>query len=319
MEYIKHNLQLFADGGDGAGDGTGAEATSEITGADRIEASIPEKAKKYFQMAKNKTNSVPMESSNPKTDGEQPTTDGQGESKSEHIPFADLIKSDEYKDEHKAYMDKTIGDRLKKYKGMEEEYGKAREILDILAGKYGITHDDANFLDTLRTKAEADDSFYEQYAIDHDMSTDDARKLVTMERKVAQMQERERLQQQIAEQQQATMRINQMIEETKAKYPNFNMDVEWGNEAFQRLTRAGVPILTAYETIHKDEIIQSQVRMLGQQMASQTAQAVASNKSRPVENGISNQAASTSQIDFSKMTLAQLRDYASQQKRNIRR
>ena len=138
LKKLLLNLQLFAEGGDG-GDGGSAAPTGDNgieNSGEKIPASIPEKAKKYYQKAMEKTNankpkSAPIDS-DPVQSTNEPTTT------TEKIPYADLIKSDDYKEEHKAYMDKTISDRLKKYKGIEETSGKQKAILDVVASKYGV-------------------------------------------------------------------------------------------------------------------------------------------------------------------------------------
>lgn len=310
LDYLKFNLQLFAEGGDGADGGATSEAdegTNAGIPGEEIPSSIPERAKETYRKAVSKVK--------PKEAQSQPKKTIETTTKPDHIAYSDLIKSDEYKDEHKAYMDKTIGDRLKKYKGMEESYAKAKDLLDLVAMKYGVDTNAEGFLDTLREKAEADDSYYEDYAMNHDISTDEARKLVTMERKVAKMEAEQKQQQQLAMQQQNLQRLNREIAEAQKIYPTFNMDVEWQNPNFQRLCKTGVPIITAFEVVHKDEILGRQARVMASQIQTQTAQAVASNKARPIENGLSSSAATIVEQDFSKMNLQQLRAYADEQRR----
>jgi hypothetical protein len=55
--------------------------------------------------------------------------------------------------------------------------------------------------------------------------------------------------------------------------------------------------------------------MASRQIQAQTANAVASNKARPIENGISSNAPSVVQDDFKNMSLADLRKYADEQRR----
>ncbi len=302
------NLQLFAEGGDG-GDGGSASATGEAVGGnsgeDKELASIPEKARKYYKKA------TAMKPSNPQTTSEGKAT--------ERTSYADLIKSDEYKDEHKAYMDKTIGDRLKKYKGIEESYGKAKATLDIVANKYGVNPDDENFLEVLNQKIEADDSYYENYAMEHDISTEEARKIVTMERKVAQIEAQKQEQERQEKMRQQFMVLRQNAEQTKARFPQFDLETEMQNEKFRRLCAVNNGDTTsAYMACHWNEIIPATVQMATRQVQNQTAQAVASNRARPIENGLSSTAPSVVQQDFRGMSLAQIRAYADEQRRKGR-
>lgn len=314
---LKHksiNLQLFAEGGTG-GDGGSASASGEAavgTSGENIPASIPEKAKKYYQKAVERTTSQSKPSEKAQTTTEPETT--------EKKSYADLIKSDDYKDEHKAYMEKTINDRLKKYKGLEENHGKAMDILNIVANKYGVNPEDENFLEVLSQKAEADDSYYENYAMEHDISAEEARKIVTMERKVAQIEAQKAEQQKQEQMRQQIMLLRQNAERTKSQFPQFDLDAEMQNEKFRRLCAVNNGDTTAaYMACHWNEILPATVQMASQRVKEQTAQAVAANKARPTENGLSSKASSVVTQDFKGMSLKDLRAFADEQRRKQRR
>ena len=320
LKKLLLNLQLFADGGGDGGDGGSASASvGEALGGEesgeekKIPASIPEKAKKYYQKAMEKHSGSTTESSTQNSDNAQPTNE---QSTTEKLSYADLIKSDDYKEEHKAYMDKTIGDRLKKYKGLEENLDKHKAILDTVALKYGVNPDDENFLETLTEKIEADDSYYVDYAMEHDISTEEARRIVTMERKAAQYDAQREAEEKQEQMRQQIMVLRQNAEKTKSQFPQFDLDTEMQDERFRRLCAANNGDTTAaYMACHWNEILPATVQMASRQIQTQTAQAVASNKSRPIENGISSSAPSVVQQDFRNMSLQDIRKYAEEQRR----
>ena len=319
FEKLKLNLQLFGEGGDGSGDGSSASAPigeavgSEESGEKKIPASIPEKARKYYQKAMEKTPNKTDVKTSEASDSAQPTNE---QGTTEKLSYADLIKSDEYKEEHKAYMDKTIGDRLKKYKGIEDTLGSYKGILDTVATKYGVNPNDENFLQVLSEKIEADDSYYEKYAMDHDISTDEARRIVTMERKAAQYDAEKEQREKQEQMQRHIMVLRQNAEKTKSQFPQFDLETEMQDERFRRLCAANNGDTTAaYMACHWNEILPATVQMASKKIQAQTAQAVASNKARPVENGISSSAPSVVQNDFSNMNLQQLRQFAEEQRR----
>ena len=313
------NLQLFADGGGDGGDGGSASASvgetlgKDESGEKEIPASIPEKAKKYYQKAMEKhpgstTNATAQNSDKGQATNDQGTT--------EKLSYQDLIKSDEYKEDHEAFMKKTIGDRLKKYKGIEEDLGKHKAILDTVAYKYGINPDDENFLETLTQKIEADDSYYENYAMEHDITPEEARRIVTMERKAAQFDAQKEAEAKQEQMRQQIMILRQNAEKTKKQFPQFDLDAEMQDERFRRLCAANNGDTTAaYMACHWNEILPATVQMASKQIQTQTAQAVASNKSRPIENGISSTAPSVVQQDFRNMNLQDIRKYAEEQRR----
>jgi hypothetical protein len=312
LEKLWLNLQLFGEGGDG-GDGGAPTSVGENEGGNsgeiEIPASIPEKAKKYYQKAMEKT----TKSSNKASDTALATNES---SATEKPSYADLIKSDDYKEDHKAYMDKTIGDRLKKYKGIEDNLNKHKALLDVVASKYGVNPEDENFLQVLQQKIDDDDSYYENYAMEHDISTEEARRIVTMERKVAQIDAENERREKEEQMRQHIMLLRQNAEKTKARFPDFDLDAEMQDEKFRRLCAANNGDTTAaYMACHWDKIIPATVQMASRQIQAQTAQAVASNKARPIENGISSSAPSVVQHDFRNMNLQDIRKYAEEQRR----
>lgn len=312
------NLQLFGEGGDG-GDGGSASANGEGLGGDsgekEIPASIPEKAKKYYEKALSKQSA---KQTAPASTSQQAQPTNEPQSTTEKLSYADLIKSDDYKEEHKAYMDKTISERLKKYKGIEDTLGKHQELLGIVANKYGVNPDDDNFLEVLNEKIKADDSYYENYAIEHEISPEEARRIVTMERKVAQFEAQQEAEKKQEAMRQQIMMLHQNAEKTKAQFPQFDLETEMQDERFRRLCAVNNGDTTAaYMACHYNEIITSQVQMAQRQIQQQTAQAVASNKARPIENGISSSAPSVVQQDFSKMNLQQLRQFADEERKKL--
>ena len=320
LKKLLLNLQMFADGGGDGGDGGSASSSvgealgQEKSGEkDKIPASIPEKAKKYYQKAMEKQKGSTTDADTVTIDTAQPTNE---QSTTEKLSYQDLIKSDDYKEEHKAYMDKTIGDRLKKYKGIEEDLGKHKAILDTVALKYGVNLDDENYLEVLTQKIEADDSYYENYALVHDITTDEARRIVTMERKAAKYDAQREQSEKQEQMRQQIMILRQNAEKTKAQFPQFDLEAEMQDERFRRLCAANNGDTTAaYMACHYSEIISNTVQMASRQIQSQTAQAVASNKARPIENGLSSSAPSVVQQDFRNMTLQELRKYAEEQRR----
>ena len=73
----------------------------------------------------------------------------------------------------------------------------------------------------------------------------------------------------------ARRRLMEIIDEAeKAKeiYPSFELDREFENPVFRRLMSAGVPVISAYELIHRDEVnallIEKAVRQAEKRIAS---------------------------------------------------
>ena len=91
------------------------------------------------------------------------------------------------------------------------------------------------------------------------------------------------------------------------------------NERFVTLCRAtNEDVMAAYEVVHRDELKAMQSQALAQRAQQQIANSVASNASRPIENGLTSQASAIVSTDFSRMNLAQIRAFAEEQRRKQR-
>lgn len=308
-EMLIRNLQLFGEGGDGAPAGEGVEGAVAGEAEDSALSRIPERARANYKKALEINKQTETVASEP-----TPTAD---EAKP-RLSYQDLIKSEEYKDEHKAYMDKTISERLKKYKGIEESNKKMADALNVVANKYGLDVGAEDFLDSLSKKISEDDSYYEEYAMEHDIGIDEAKEILTLKQEVANQKAKERIEEQAKaelEKEQARQEqwrlLNESAMRTQSVYPSFNLETEMQNEKFMHICAVtNGDTLAAYRAVHHDELMQAQGLAISQQASLQMANAVAANKARPIENGLSSQASTVTQTDWSKATLAELRSQA---------
>lgn len=301
----KWNLHIFGEGGDGGeGSGDSGVGASPANVAEDAEMSrIPERAREAYKKAKEKN----QPSAKP-----QETTEPQ---KSNHVAYADLIKSDEYKDEHKAYMDKTIKDRFKKYEGMEAKIANLSGMLETVAIKYGLNPNDENFEALLNQRINDDNDYYENYAMEHDISVEEARNNLQLQAKVRRL-EAEREAQEIANQRaQEIMLLRQNAEKTKLEFPDFDLETEMQNEEFRNLCAITHGNTTsAYVALHHKDIVANRVMTEANKAKTAIANSIASGQSRPVESGLTNQNATviTPPPSYKGMNAQQLREYALQ-------
>lgn len=83
------------------------------------------------------------------------------------------------------------------------------------------------------------------------------------------------------------MEIMDEAEEAKKLYPSLNLDREFENPVFRRLMVSGVPVVSAYELIHRDEVNLMLVERAVKQAEKRISAAIQSGASRPNENGAS--------------------------------
>lgn len=101
------------------------------------------------------------------------------------------------------------------------------------------------------------------------------------------------------------MEIIDEAEKTKKVYPSFNLDKEFENPVFRRLLSAGVPVISAYELIHRDEVNSILIEKAVRQAEKRIASAVSSGTRVPDENGSRPSAATVSTVDPRNLTKAE--------------
>lgn len=310
------NLLRFGEGGDGgAGSASGEAAPSgENNSGENIPSSIPERGRKLFAEVLKQTSASVKE---------QPAAVEAEDEKAKETSkptYDELIKSEDYKEAHKEYMEKTINDRLKRYKGQEQSLKEAQALLNTIGTRYGLNSEDKDYMAKLTEAINNDDYYYEKYAEENDMTPAEARKIVSLERRVKEAEaERQRI---AAEETQRAQfdTIRQNASRTQSLYPGFDLATELQNPKFVGILSATNGDTTAaYVAAHHNDIIKGVVANVAQQTQVATTNAIASGTKRPPENGLSGSAASDVNINFKNMSLAELRAYAEQQRRMQKR
>lgn len=325
---MKHYLNLLRFGGtEGAENGgttesaIGSEASGATTDGDisgvEIPTSIPERGKKLYAEAVKETSANFLKAKvEAKADEKSKEIQKPQETQEQPLTYEELIKSDAYREAHKAYMEKTINDRIKKYKGIESENNAIKTLLNTVGLKYGLDTADKDYMQKLSAAIETDDSFYEDYADQNDMTPAEARKIVTLERKLKASEDAQRKAQAEEAQRAQFEMIRQNADKTKIQYPNFDLANELQNQSFVKILSATNGDTTAaYIATHHSDIIKGVAAQVAQKAQEATSNAIASGSMRPNENGINGTASSDVNINFKNMSLAELRAYADAQRK----
>ncbi len=275
------DLQFFAEGDGGA---TGAaEGADQATGAQAADAA----------------------------QGSGDTPEQQSAERAENYA---RFKTD-YKAEYDADVQNIVQQRLKnanrKIRDAETYRQSTQGILDALAAKYGVEGNPEEILKAVND----DDSLFEQAAYDRGMSVDtykEFRRLELENRRYRQAAEEEQQRQRTRE---IMSQWESQSEAVKQLYPDFSLEQELGDENFGKLLRSGVDVRTAFEIVHRDEIIPAAMRIAAQKAAAGVANSVDANGRRPDENGLGGQQAVTTGVDPSKLTREQIEDLKARARR----
>ena len=326
-------LQLFADGGaGGAAPAAGADAGGDAaaTGVNgtggpdadiEVPASIPEKAKAIYrkamkrQTAAGNVQPTPPNAAEAADEAGKPADEAAAETppespKTTPVPYAELIKSPEYRDAHKAYMNEAF---QKRFKNQNARNAQVDEILSTVATKYGLDPQSETFLSDLKKATEEDDAYFEAYAAEHDMTSAEARRVALLEQRLANAN-REAEERRTAEENAERIRtLRARAEATKQKYPAFELDAEMKNPRFVKMLALLEGDTTeAYKAVHHDEILNAAVQRATQDATRATVNNIRGGSGRPSENGVSATAQpAKGEVDYSKMNLQQIRAQAA--------
>ena len=279
------NLQLFAEGGTGAV-GTGDGATG-VTGT----------AAESTKVNKNPLANVKYGVQTDTKQGESVVTEPNTD---RNAKFEELIKG-EYKDLYDARMQDTIQKRLKGTKETVDKYNALTPTLELLAKKYGV---DASDINALNRAIEDDDSYFEEEALEKGVTVEHLKEVnkLKKENENFRREQEARLKQEKADE--LYSKLVTQEKQVKEIYPNFNLNSELQNENFKRLLSSGIDVKTAFEVIHKDEIMPAAMQYTAKLVEQKVANNIRANGMRPSENGISSQGASEVKSDITKTTKA---------------
>ena len=289
------SLQIFAEGAGGAAAGAGDGGTAQGQGATEAAALPQTKGVKSNPLANVKYGI--QEEAAPAAEVQEVSTVAQPDRKAE---FDKLMKG-EYKDLFDAWAQDTVQKRLKSSKETVDRYNALTPTLEMLGKKYGV---DANDIESLNKAIQEDDSYYEEEALEKGISVQQLKEIRKMERENAAL----KAQMEEAQRQENGKKLYsqwmQQADETKKVYPSFDIQTEMQNPKFLDLLKSNIDVRTAYEVTHKDEIIQGAMQFTAQTVESKLAKKIASNGTRPSENGMSSQSASVVKSDVSQLSNA---------------
>ena len=286
------DIQLFGEGAGGGDGGTEAGTAGTTPAGQTVAAPVqPQSGRK----------------SNPLADVQYgiqenaaPAAEEQLSADDRNAKFEALIKG-EYKDLYDARVQDTIQKRLKSTSEIVTKYNALAPMLDILTGKYGTEKGD---VEALVKAIEEDESFYEDEALERGLTVAQVKEIRKMERENAALKaqmEQEKTQKQADALYAAWM---QQAEEVKQFYPSFDLQTELQNEQFRSLLKSNVPIRTAFEVLHKDEILPAAMSITAAKIKEKTANDIRSGQRRPAEGAMGGRAAVVVKSDVSQLTKA---------------
>ena len=280
MEYYFLDLAIF-DGEGGGGDAGAAPAA---------EASAPETQTESEPKPKRASlKDVKYGKPSPTEQVQEPVpSNPTAEPTAEDIKEQQRAEFDKYLKDHKEFdqerIQKIINSRFAEMKSLQEQAKSYEPILQMLKDKYG-TDDIGEITDKLRY----DDESVEQRAIENGLTIEQQRKMDEYERELEQYRQSEEDRQRDERAREIRARWIQEGEQLKQQYPNFDLQYESTNEEtgerFRELLARGIDVRTAFEVIHKDDILNHTIARTAQAVQSKIVNDIKSGGLRPSENG----------------------------------
>lgn len=302
MQYTKWplNLQLFDGDAEGAGD-VGTAATGGDHEAQPADAGQAKHGRKsdlsHVQYGKR----AEPDTGSPEGDGNG-TEEGQDAAAGEKptdksAEFERMIKGD-YKDAFDTRVQGIIDGRFRDFKTMQEQLGKLQPVLQLLSGRYGV---DASDVDALSRAVEEDDAYYEAEAERRGLTVEQMKEMKKLERENDAFRRAQEERERVEQANRVYAGWMQQAEAARQIYPNLRFEEEARNQTFTDLLRSGVDVKTAYEVIHKDDILGGAMQYAAQKTAEKVTNNVRARAKRPAENGAGAQSASRQVTDVNQL------------------
>lgn len=294
------SLQLFGEGAGAAG-AEGAAGSGNTSGVAAAAAGQQTKGVKQNPLAN------VIYGKQPQTQQPQEEAPAAGVQQQEVPPaidrnaeFQKMIKGD-YAEQFNASVNEIVRRRLKGTQETADKYTELSPVLELLAKKYGVEPGDAK---ALSKAIEADDTMFEQEAMKRNMTTEQYKKMLKIERENESLrkQMRARENRENADRQYAAWMRD--AEGVQGIYPQFDLRAELKNPQFVSLLRSNVPMQTAFEVLHRDEIIGGAMQFAAKKVESAMAGKVAASQARPSENGTRSTSAAVHKTDVTKFSRA---------------
>lgn len=309
FKLLNIKLNLFeggaAAGGDGAGSGDGGAmgGTQAVPGRTRRGKTGETVQVRYGKQPAAETQPEQTPAAG-ETKVDNPVTSNSREDKRK--AYQDLING-EYKEFYTEDTQKMINRRFKETKGLQEQVAQYQPVIDMLSKRYKVEDGD---LSKILSAMEADDTYWDARAEELGMTRDGAKqydKAMMENQRLKAVQQR---QQGEARAQEQLTKWYQEAEAMKGSYPDFDLAAESENPRFLSMLQSGVPVQTAYEVIHLDDIKAASARTAAQAREKQVVEGIKARGQRPAENGASSQAAFVVKDDVSKLSRKDRADIA---------
>ena len=305
------DLQLFAEGGDGAaaagGDGA-AEGTGEAAAEEKA-ASAPAQGKGREAAAAEVDEMLsPAEEPGAEenaAEGEEQdgAADKSGTDPEAHRKaFGELMRG-EY---NREFGEMIVQATQKAYDSILNEQGPVGRILNALGQKYGTAPGDYEALAAaVEGGVVKDDAYYEDMAMKKGISVQLAKEMDALESENAKHRAAEQQRAEAAKMEAIQQEWDAAAERIRAEDPGFDIKMALADPDFAQMLKLGVKMEDAYKARYFDDIMARKTAETAKKTESGVVERIRQRGARPSENGTNPGGAAVLKTDVSKLTPAQ--------------
>lgn len=296
------DLQLFAEGGDGAG---AAEGTGEAAAAEKAAAALAQGKGREAAAAQVDEMLSPAEEPDAEEDAAEGEEQDGAADKSGTDPeahrkaFGELMRG-EY---NREFGEMIVQATQKAYDSILNEQGPVGRILNALGQKYGTAPGDYEALAAaVEGGVVKDDAYYEDMAMKKGISVQLAKEMDALESENAKHRAAEQQRAEAAKMEAIQQEWDAAAERIRAEDPGFDIKTALADPDFAQMLKLGVKMEDAYKARYFDDIMARRTTQTAKTVEKGVEARIRQRGARPAENGTNPGGAAVLKTDVSKLT-----------------
>lgn len=305
MDEPAMKLQLFAEGGDGAGaaGGTGEAAAEEKAASAPAQGKGREAAAAEVDEMLSPAEEPDAEENAAEGEEQDGAADKSGTDPDAHRKaFGELMRG-EY---NREFGEMIVQATQKAYDSILNEQGPVGRILNALGQKYGTAPGDYEALAAaVEGGVVKDDAYYEDMAMKKGISVQLAKEMDALESENAKHRAAEQQRAEAAKMEAIQQEWDAAVERIRAEDPDFDVKAALADPDFAQMLKLGVKMEDAYKARYFDDIMARKTAETAKKTESGVVERIRQRGARPSENGTNPGGAAVLKTDVSKLTPAQ--------------
>lgn len=294
------DLQLFAEGGDGAAEGTGEAAAEEKAAAAPVQGKGREAAAAEVDEMLSPAEEPGAEENAAEGEEQDGAADKSGTDPEAHRKaFGELMRG-EY---NREFGEMIVQATQKAYDSILNEQGPVGRILNALGQKYGTAPGDYEALAAaVEGGVVKDDAYYEDMAMKKGISVQLAKEMDALESENAKHRAAEQQRAEAAKMEAIQQEWDAAAERIRAEDPGFDIKTALADPDFAQMLKLGVKMEDAYKARYFDDIMARRTTQTAKTVEKGVEARIRQRGARPAENGTNPGGAAVLKTDVSKLT-----------------